>query len=159
MAKSAGTNVTRLLDDRQVAYDVFTFSSDIHSAQGVSEVVGMPVEQVYKSLVVMRDHGKPLVVMVGGDRELSLKDVARAVGEKKVRMATVREAESLTGLKVGGISALALLGKAFDLFIDERVLGHDAVLLSAGKRGVNVRLAVSDLIELTGATVIDATGG
>ena len=100
-----------------------------------------------------------LVVMVGGDRELSLKDVARAVGEKKVRMATVREAESLTGLKVGGISALALLSKPFELFIDERVLEHNRVLLSAGKRGINIQLAVSDLIVLSCAQVIDATRG
>ena len=159
MAKPTSTNVTRLLDDRKVDYDIFTFPSDIHSAQGVSEVVGVPVERVYKSLVVMREHGKPLVVMVGGDRELSLKDVARAVGEKKVRMATVREAESLTGLKVGGISALALLSKPFELYIDERVLEHNRVLLSAGKRGVNIQLAVSDLIVLSSAQVIDATRG
>jgi Cys-tRNA(Pro)/Cys-tRNA(Cys) deacylase len=155
--KPTRTNVTRLLDGRNVHYEVLTFSSDIHSAQGVAEVVGIPVEQVYKSLVVMREHGKPLVVMVGGDRELSLKQVARAVGEKKVRMATVREAESLTGLRVGGISALALLSKPFEIFIDERALEHECVLLSGGKRGVNVRLAVSDLVELSGAQVIDAT--
>ncbi len=159
MAKPARTNVTRLLDSRKVDYKIFTFSSDIHSAQGVSEVVGVPVETVYKSLVVMREHGKPLVVMVGGDRELSLKDVARAVGEKKVRMATMREAESLTGLKVGGISALALLSKPFELFIDEHVLEHNRVLLSAGKRGINIQLAVSDLVELTCAQVIEATRG
>jgi len=158
VVKYAKTNVMRLLDSRKVAYDVFTFSPDIHSAQGVSEVVGMPADQVYKSLIVMRERGKPLVVMVGGDRELSLKHVAQAVGEKKVRMASVREAESLTGLKVGGISALALLGRPFDVFIDQRALQHSNVLISAGKRGVNLRLAVSDLIEVSGAQVIDATG-
>jgi len=156
VAKAVKTNVTRFLDKQRVAYDVLTFSHEIHSAQGVAGVLGIPVDQVYKSLIVLREQGKPLVVMVGGDCELSLKHVARAVGEKKVRMASVREAESLTGLKVGGISALGLLGKRFDIYVDQRVLQHSHVLVSAGRRGVNVRLAVADLIAVSGAQTIDA---
>ena len=159
MARHEKTNVTRLLDSLEVAYEVFSFSPEIHSAQGVSEVVGIPASRVYKSLVVMRERGKPMIVMVGGDYELSLKQVAQAVGEKKVRMATVREAESLTGLKVGGISALAVLNKSFDILVDQRILQHGDVLVSAGKRGVNVRLAVPDLIEVSGARVVEAAGG
>ena len=101
----------RALEARKVPYEVVTFSPDIHSATGVAEAVGLPYQQVYKTLVALRPKGKPLLIMLAGDQELDLKRVAKAVGEKKVRMASHKEAENLTGLQVGGISALALLNR------------------------------------------------
>ena len=151
------TNAMRALDARKIPYEVFTFSPDIHSAVGVAEAVGLPPHQVYKTLVVLRPQGKPMLIMVAGDRELDLKRVAKAVGEKKVRMASHREAEALTGLRVGGISALALLNRPFDVFIDRPATELSHVLVSAGARGINLRLAVSDLIRVTHARIIQAT--
>ncbi len=151
------TNAMRVLESRKAPYEVFTFSPEIHSATGVAEAVGLPPDQVYKTLVVLRSKGKPMLVMIAGDRELDLKRVAQAVGEKKVRMALHREAEELTGLQVGGISALALLNRPFDVFIDRRVIVLSHVLVSAGQRGINLRLAVPDLIRITRARVIGAT--
>ena len=98
-----------------------------------------------------------MLVLIDGNRELNLKEIARAVAEKKVRMASHREAEGLTGLQVGGISALALLNRPFDVFIDRPALEQSHVCVSAGKRGINLRLPVADLIRLTQAQVIDAT--
>ena len=151
------TNAMRLLESRKIPYEVFTFSPEIHSATGVAEAVGLPPDQVFKTLVVLRSKGKPMLVMIAGDRELDLKRVAQAVGEKKVRMALHREAEELTGLQVGGISALALLNRPFEVFIDRRATELSQVLISAGQRGINLRLAVSDLIRVTRARVIEAT--
>ncbi|NLE45365.1 MAG: hypothetical protein GX620_11640 [Chloroflexi bacterium] len=155
--KSAKTNAMRVLDAHGVRYELITFSSEIHSAVGVSQELGYPIEQVVKTLVALRESGQPLLVMVAGDRELSLKLVARAVGDKKVRMASMREAESLTGLEVGGISALPLLNKPFDILVDRRVMEQSHVLISAGRRGANLRLATADLVRVTGARAIEAT--
>ncbi len=151
------TNAMRVLDARKIPYQVFTFSPDIHSAAGVAEAIGLPPRQVYKTLVVLRSQGKPMLIMVAGDRELDLKRVAKAVGEKKVRMASHKEAEALTGLQVGGISALALLNRPFEVFIDRPATELSHLLVSAGKRGINLRLAVPDLIRVTRAHIIEAT--
>jgi Cys-tRNA(Pro)/Cys-tRNA(Cys) deacylase len=94
-------------------------------------------------------------VMVPGDRHLSLKKLEGAVGFKGLRMATLQEAEKLTGLKVGGISALELLGRRFDVFIDSSALQYEKILVSAGKRGINIRLPVNELIRITNATPVD----
>lgn len=151
-------NTLRLLEGQRIPYELITFPPDVLSAVGVAEATGLPPEQVYKTLVVMRERGRPMLIMVAGDRELDLKQVARAVGEKKVRMATHKEAEQLTGLQVGGISALALLNRPFDVFIDQPALKLSHIAVSAGKRGLNVRLAVADLMRLTRAKVIQVTG-
>lgn len=158
MSSSKGkTNALRLLDAYGIPYQLFTFSPDIHSATGVAQALGLPPHQVYKTLVVLRTQGRPLLMMIAGDRELDLKRVAAAVNDKKVRMATQREAETLTGLQVGGISALALLGRPFDIFLDRPALALQHIVVSAGKRGMNVQLAVDDLLRLTRARVIEAT--
>ena len=151
------TNAVRALEARKIPYEVFTFPPEVHSASGVADFVGLPHNQVYKTLVALRPEGKPMLIIIAGHRELDLKRLAKAVGEKKVRMASHKEAESLTGLQVGGISALALLNRPFDVFIDQpaRELSH--ILVSAGKRGLNLRLAVDDLIRVTNARVIEAT--
>lgn len=152
------TNSMRVLDAHKIPYQVFTFSPDIHSAAGVADAVGLLPHQVYKTLVALRSQGKPMLILIAGDRELDLKRVARSVGEKKVRMASHNEAEALTGLQVGGISALALLNRPFDVFIDRPATELSHLLVSAGKRGINLRLAVPDLIRITRARVIEATG-
>jgi Cys-tRNA(Pro)/Cys-tRNA(Cys) deacylase len=153
----------RLLDAHKVAYEVLTFSTDIHSAVGVAEALGLAPDTVYKTLVVQppagatRRQGKPLLVMVAGDAQLDLSTLAASLGEKKLRMASHRDAEALTGLQVGGISALALLSKGFVICIDRAAQKLDRVTVSAGKRGINLRLAVADLVRVTGARWVNAT--
>lgn len=150
------TNAMRLLDANQVAYEVLTFSPDIHSATGVAEAMGLPPDMVYKTLVVQRQRGKPLLVMVPGNKRVDLKALAASVGETKMRMASHRDAEALTGLQVGGISALALLNKGFEICIDSAAQGLDHVIISAGRRGIDLCLAVSDLVRLTHARWVNA---
>lgn len=148
----------RLLDANEVAYEVVTFSPDLHSAVEVADVVGLDPETVYKTLVVQRPRGKPLLVMVAGDKQIDLHALAASLGEKKLTMASHRDAEALTGLQVGGISALALLNRGFDVCLDRAAQGLEHVLVSAGKRGIDLRLAVPDLVRTTGARWVDATG-
>jgi Cys-tRNA(Pro)/Cys-tRNA(Cys) deacylase len=151
------TNAMRMLGARKIPFETYTFDPDIHSADGVAEALGLPAHQVYKTLVVMRQKGRPLLVMVAGDRELDLKRLASAVGEKKLSMASYKEAEALTGLQVGGISALELLNRGFDVYIDRAATELSHILISAGCRGINLMLSVEDLIRITRARVIEAT--
>lgn len=151
------TNAMRMLEARKIPFETYTFDADIHSADGVAEALGLPAHQAYKTLVVVRQQGKPLLVMVAGDRELNLKRLASALGEKKLRMASYKEAEALTGLQVGGISALALINRGFDVYIDRAATKLSHILVSAGSRGVDLMLSVEDLIRVTRARVIEAT--
>ncbi len=152
-------NSTRLLEKRKIPFTVHQFPDTIHDAEKVAEAVGKSPEMVYKTLVVLKNtpRSKPMLVMIAAPRRLNLKKVAKAVGEKKVRMATHAEAEKLTGLKVGGIGALALLNRGFEMFIDTPAQSLETVLVSAGKRGVNIELPVENLVLLTGAKWIDAS--
>src|SRR5215475_10606599 len=97
----------RVLEAQGDRYEVLSCPEMSHSAEGVAEYFGLPPAQVYKTLVVVLSQGKPALVLIAGDREIQLKRLAQALGEKKLRMATQKEAEAWTGLKVGGISALA----------------------------------------------------
>jgi Cys-tRNA(Pro)/Cys-tRNA(Cys) deacylase len=147
------TNSMRILDARHIPYAAFTYDDSIHSGAGVAEAIGVPIGQLFKTLVVLRDRGRPILAIIPSDRELDLKRMAAAAGEKRVRMATQREAEAKTGLLVGGISALALLDKGFDVFLDESARQFDELYVSAGQRGINLRLRVVDLVAVTKATV------
>ena len=145
------TNSMRVLEQRRINYEAYEFSPDIHSADGVAEVLGLSPSEVYKTLVVIAPQGKPLLVLVPGDREVDLKVLGKGLGGKGYRMATHREAESLTGLQVGGISALALLNRAFPVYVDQSARDLDEFVVSAGKRGINLRLKVADFMKLTRA--------
>jgi len=150
-------NSMRLLDQRKIPYTVREFPDSIHSAGGVAGFFNLPPAVVYKTLVLRPARGKPVLVMAAGSRELNLKKVAKAIGQKKVQMAAKKEAERLTGLQTGGISALALLPKNFRVYIDQPALALEQILVSAGKRGINLELPVKDLMAVTQAKPIEAT--
>ena len=151
------TNAMRTLDARRVAYEAFTYSDTIHSAEEVSRVLGVPVGEVFKTLVVLAEPDRRLLIVTPGDRELNMRLVAKGVSAKSARMASQREAERLTGLLVGGISPLALLDKRFEVYLDAPGAALDELYINGGHRGVNLRLRVSDLLAVTGARVIAAT--
>ncbi|MFN8506993.1 MAG: YbaK/EbsC family protein [Dehalococcoidia bacterium] len=150
----------RMLEQRKVAFELFAFDATIRDATLVAKETGMPPESVYKTLVVEQDppKGKPLLVMMPSNAELDLKALAAALGMKKLRMASHADAERHTGLQVGGISALALTGKGFAVYIDGRAMALAQILVSAGQRGYDVRLAVRDLLALTGAKPLAGIG-
>lgn len=151
-------NVTRFLDSKRVPYRVHTYDYDagIHSAVEVAAAIGLPPEQVFKTLVALPDepNRKPLLVVIPGPDTLDLKALAKATGLKKVKIATHAQAEALTGLQTGGISPLALINKGFQTWISAQALAYETIAISAGQRGANVQLAVRDLVKLTNARVV-----
>ena len=159
MAKKSApkTNAMRALDARHIPYETFTYSDTIHSAEEVAALLGVPAGDVYKTLVVFAGDERHLLVVTPGDRELDMRRVARAVGAKSTRMAPQREAERLTGLKVGGISPLALLDRRFEVYVDTAAERSDHLYINGGQRGVNLRLSVRDLLDVTGARFVEAT--
>jgi Cys-tRNA(Pro)/Cys-tRNA(Cys) deacylase len=111
-------NVTRYLDAHKVAYTAFETPAEKLGAQGTAAFLGVPLDLIYKTIVVKRERGKPILAIVPGADELDLKALAATLGEKKVHLPTEREAETLTGLQAGGISPLALINKGFQVVID-----------------------------------------
>jgi Cys-tRNA(Pro)/Cys-tRNA(Cys) deacylase len=155
------TNVTRLLDSRKIKYEASEYDgSTFHSAEEVATLIGVPVEHVYKTIVVLREEKgkKPLLVMIAANHEIDLKKLAASVGEKKLKIARHDEAEAMTGLQVGGISTLALLSKPFEVCLDKSALALSHIHISGGQRGLDVKLAVTDLIVLSKAKIVEATG-
>jgi Cys-tRNA(Pro)/Cys-tRNA(Cys) deacylase len=151
------TNAMRALDAHTIAYSTFYYAETIHSADEVAVLLGVPASQVYKTLVVVADGTRHLLVMAPGGREIDLRLLARSIGAKSAQMALQREAERLTGLKVGGISPLALLEKRFEVYLDASATNLDELYLNGGQRGINIKLRVSDLLAITGARVVVAT--
>lgn len=149
-------NSMRLLEQHKIPYEVVEFSDELRDAELIAEVLGIPPSLVYKTLVVEPDGGgKPMLVMLASDRHLALKKLAVVSGHKKVRMAAHKDAEALTGLKVGGISALALTQKNWLVFLDQSASQEQHLLVSGGQRGVDLRVPVNALIRLTHARLAD----
>jgi Cys-tRNA(Pro)/Cys-tRNA(Cys) deacylase len=147
-------NVTRLLENRQISYQVFELPKEKLGGEETARLLKVAPEIVFKSIVILRrGPGKPILAVIPGYKEVDLKALARAVGEKKVSPATQTEAEKKTRLKVGGISPLALVNRGFEIMIDRSALDHEAIHVSGGDRGLNIRLAVEDLIQLTGGKI------
>lgn len=160
MAKKKKLNSMRILEQHNVDYQTFEFDESIHSAEGVAAAVGVPPETVFKTLVVMPDDGrgeKPMLVLVGAGRKLDLKEFAVVAGHKKVRMARQDEAEKLTGLKVGGISALALTAKNWPIYLDETATQYERILISAGQRGTNLGIPVVALKQILDVNVVNCS--
>jgi Cys-tRNA(Pro)/Cys-tRNA(Cys) deacylase len=155
-------NVTRFLDSKRVDYQIFTYDYDagVQSAVEVAAAIGLPAQQVFKTLVVQPEepNRKPLLVVIPGPDTLDLKALAKATGLKKAKMAAHDQAEALTGLQTGGISPLALINKGFDTYLDEQAQAFSAIAVSAGQRGANLLVPVKELIQLTRAGVIRLKG-
>jgi Cys-tRNA(Pro)/Cys-tRNA(Cys) deacylase len=140
-------NSMRLLEQHKIPYEVVEFSDELRDAEVIAEVLGVPPHLVYKTLVVQAENNpKPFLVLIASDRKLDLKRLAAMAGEKKVRMAAHKDAEALTGLKVGGISALALTHKNWTVFLDQPATEHQHILVSAGQRGLDLRVPTMALV-------------
>jgi Cys-tRNA(Pro)/Cys-tRNA(Cys) deacylase len=149
---TATNNVTRFLDSRKIHYTAFETPAEKLGAIEAAQFLGLEPDSVFKTIVITREKPKkPLLVVVPGPSTVDLKLLAAALGEKKVHLPTEREAEQLTGLQAGGISPLALLNKGFQVVIDSSAQNHAEIHISGGQRGLNIRLAVTDLVELTNA--------
>ncbi len=150
-------NVIRMLESRAIAFDAVQLPDDSRlSAVEVADILGVPAEQVFKTIVLVQpEGGRPILALVPGPAEVDVKALGNAIGVKKVALPPMREAERLTGLQAGGISPLALLDRGFEVVLDEFARAYDQIYVSGGQRGLDIRIAVDDLIDLTGARLAD----
>jgi Cys-tRNA(Pro)/Cys-tRNA(Cys) deacylase len=145
-------NVTRLLDAKKITYRVFELPVEKLGALETAQILDVPPEQVFKTIVVKREgKGKPILAIVSGSAEVDLKALARVIGEKKLYLPTEKEAEQLTGLQAGGISPLALINRGFQVVLDSSALKYPQIHISGGQRGLNISMSAKDLVSLTKA--------
>lgn len=152
MAKAIKTNVLRHLDAAKIPYETreYDVSDENYDGKLVADKVGLPSEMIYKTLVLTGDKTKYLVCVIPVDKELDLKAVARATGNKSVAMLPQKELLPLTGYLRGGCSPIGMK-KAFPTFIQEEASLLERISVSAGVRGCQVILAVDALMGCTRA--------
>ena len=151
-------NVTRFLDARKVKYAAHEVPAEKLGAVEVAQLMGVPVEQVFKSIVTKREKGKPVLAVIPAPHIVDLKMLASFLGEKKMHLPSEREAEQLTGLQAGGISPLALINKGFQVVIDSAAQSFDEIYISGGQRGLDIQLSVGDLAKLVNAKIGTVSG-
>jgi Cys-tRNA(Pro)/Cys-tRNA(Cys) deacylase len=152
------TNVLRLLDAAGISYEVKEYPVDESDLSGIhaAELLGMPAEQIFKTLVLRGASGAYAVCCIPCAEELDLKKIARVTGEKSIELIPVKELQPLTGYIRGGCSPIGMK-KQFPTFIDETAELFDTIGVSAGMRGMQVILAPADLVKFTGARMGDLT--
>jgi len=148
------TNAVRALEKLAIAYELrdYTVDPDGLGAEKVAQQVGLPPEQVFKTLVVRGDRVGVLLAVVPADSELDLKALARLSGDRRVELVPLKEVQGLTGYIRGGVTALACK-KNYPVFADQQIRVHDRIAVSAGMRGLQIVLAPDDYLRAVNATV------
>ena len=148
------TNATRQLDTLGIHYELreYEVDPDDLSAIKVAGRIGLPADQVFKTLVARGDVHGILMAVVPGDAEVDLKALARLSGNRSVELAPVSQLQALTGYIRGGVTALAAK-KDYPVYLDETAQLYDVISVSAGIRGTQILLAPQDYIRATGATI------
>lgn len=148
------TNAARLLDRLGIEYELLEYEVDEEdlSAGHVAAELQLPVEQVFKTMVLRSDKGAVYVCCIPGSGELDLKRVARLTENKKVDLIAMKEILSLTGYVRGGCSPLAMK-KQYPTFLDASALDYPYIVVSAGLRGAQLKLAPQDLARASQARV------
>jgi Cys-tRNA(Pro)/Cys-tRNA(Cys) deacylase len=154
------TNAVRLLDTLGIAYELREYAVDPEdlAAESVAAKIGMPPEQVFKTLLARGDRSGLCFAVVPGNCELDLKALAGAAGDRKIELVAVKELQSLTGYIRGGVTVLGAK-KAFPVFADETIEMWDRISVSAGVRGTQIIIAPQDYIRATGAALADIARG
>jgi Cys-tRNA(Pro)/Cys-tRNA(Cys) deacylase len=140
------TNAARILDKLKLPYSLKEFSCDQWdlSAENAAELLDVPVNRVFKTLVARGDKNGVIVTSIPGGSELDLKALARVSGDKKVEMVSLKEVQPLTGYIRGAVSPLGIK-QAYLYFLDESAFGQDSIIISAGIRGTQIEIAPADL--------------
>lgn len=154
MAKLKKTNAMRILDSAGIDYTTAEYEYDENDLDGhhVADYLGIPYEEVFKTLVAKSDEGEYLVFCVSVDDELDLKKCASLAGCKRIEMLHVKDLLNVTGYIRGGCSPIGMK-KKYRTFIDEMIELIDSVCVSGGARGVQIRLGSETLVNFTEATV------
>jgi Cys-tRNA(Pro)/Cys-tRNA(Cys) deacylase len=146
------TNAVRLLDQHKIAYELRDYKVDPNdlSAETVAGKIGLPPEQVFKTLVVRADDGGVFFAVIPGNHELDLKSLAKVTSSRKMELVALKDVQPLTGYIRGGVTALAAK-KDFPVVVDESALLFDTISISAGVRGTQILLNPSDYLRITQA--------
>ncbi len=148
------TNAARFLDALGIHYELRHYEVDPNdlAAESVAAKVGLPPEQVFKTLVARGDRNGVCLAVVPGNAALDLKALAHASGDRKIEMVQLKEVQPLTGYIRGGVTALAVK-KPYPVFVDETIHLWGVISISAGMRGTQILIAPDDYLRATQATV------
>ena len=148
------TNAVRLLDAAKIGYELREYEVDPEdlSAETVAAKVELPLEQVFKTLVMRGDRNGVCLAVVPGNTVVDEKALAKLTGDRRVEMAPLKEVQALTGYIRGGVTALA--GKRdYPVYVDETAELFDVISVSAGRRGLQILIAPTDYLRVTNATI------
>jgi Cys-tRNA(Pro)/Cys-tRNA(Cys) deacylase len=148
------TNAARILDKLGIKYELREYEVDPEdlSAETVASKIGLPLDQVWKTLVARGDRTGVLLAVIAGSAQLDLKGLAKVSGNRSVETVALKEVQPLTGYIRGGVTALA--GKKdYPVFVDETVELFDVISVSAGIRGTQILIAPADYLRAVNATV------
>ena len=150
------TNAVRLLDSLGVHYELCEYAVDPDdlAAESVAAKIGLPPEQVFKTLLARGDRNGPCFAVIPGNYELDLKALAKLSGDRKVELVPLKQVQPLTGYIRGGVTVLGAK-KAFPVFVDEKMELWDLVSISAGVRGTQVLVAPRDYLRITNAVLAE----
>ncbi|MCE5303599.1 MAG: Cys-tRNA(Pro) deacylase [Planctomycetaceae bacterium] len=148
------TNAMRKLDALGVSYEIreYSIDPDQMDAEQVAESIGLPPEQVFKTLVARGDRHGVLMAVVAADAEVDLKAMARLSDNRSVELVALKQVQPLTGYLRGGVTALAAK-RDYPVYVDEHMCKFDVIAVSAGVRGRQMLLAPDDYVRATQATV------
>jgi Cys-tRNA(Pro)/Cys-tRNA(Cys) deacylase len=148
------TNAARLLDQMGIRYELREYEVDPEdlAAESVAAKIGLPPEQLFKTLVAEGDRHGICMAVIPGDTELNVKALAVASGDRKIQLVPVKELQKLTGYIRGGVTALAAK-KAYPVYADTSIERFEAISISAGIRGLQILLAPVDYLRVANATL------
>jgi Cys-tRNA(Pro)/Cys-tRNA(Cys) deacylase len=146
------TNAVRLLDSLNIKYELreYEVDPDDLAAETVAAKIGLPAEQVFKTLLARGDRNGPSFAVVPGNYELHYKALARLSGDRKVELVSLKEVQPLTGYIRGGVTVLGAK-KDYPVYVDETIELCDVVSISAGVRGTQILIAPADYLRATNA--------
>lgn len=152
------TNAARILDRNKVEYTLVEYEVDPDNlaAQHIADTLGEPIERVYKTLTLRGDKTGVFVCVIAGNREVDLKKAAKASGNKKVEMLPLKELLPTTGYIRGGCTSIGMK-KDYPVYVSEEMTDFDFIFVSAGQRGLQLKLNPNDLIRVARATPADLT--
>lgn len=158
MAGQTKTNAARLLERAKIKFDLIPYEVDENNlaATHVAEQLGEDIAQVFKTLVLRGERTGYFVCVIPGDKEVDLKKAARAAGDKKAEMLHMKELLPTTGYIRGGCSPIGMK-KPFPTFFDSTALNFDYIYVSAGMRGLQIKISPNELINFVGASTADLT--
>jgi Cys-tRNA(Pro)/Cys-tRNA(Cys) deacylase len=147
------TNASRILDGLGIAYELreYEVNPEHLDAETVAAKIGMPAEQVFKTLAVKGDGRNYYFAVIPGNTELDLKALAKLTGDRRIELAPLKDVQTLTGYIRGGVTVMGAK-KDFPVYLDETAWLFDVISVSAGVRGTQILLAPEDYIRATGAT-------